>query len=184
MESSSTPSLTSFNNPESGSNSSSFTGSSESRKRKSIQKRSWCWSYFLTSSGLPVCKICSEQVKTYNSSTTELIKHLEKHKIYENTNQSSLRPKKIRLDFCSDFDSDSSDDEETDENYSISKQSKFDNINRKLMAFILSNNLPFNIVESDEFQEFINSIKKNFYKLPTRQTVRNSYLFQMVFIKN
>lgn len=181
MESSSTPSISSINNSSRGASSSSSSGVSDSRPRKSVQKRSWCWQYFLNSSGLPICKLCSEQVKTYNSSTTELIKHLEKHKIDENSKQNS-QPKKLRLDFCSDMDTEFSDDEGVDDNFSNSKQSKFDNINRKLMAFILSNNLPFNIVESDEFQEFINSIKKNYYKLPTRQTVRNTLLFQMVVL--
>ncbi|CAF1100023.1 unnamed protein product [Brachionus calyciflorus] len=43
--------------------------------------RSWTKTYFVIIDGKKTCIIFNKNVKTYNSSTTELIKHLAKHNI-------------------------------------------------------------------------------------------------------
>ncbi|CAF1109828.1 unnamed protein product, partial [Brachionus calyciflorus] len=110
-----------------------------------------------SSNSISLCKICSTQVKIYNSSTTELINHLSEHGIDEKSNLADWSRKRLRLDFSSESEIES-EEENTKEQ---------------------TNNLPFNIVESVEFQDFIDSIKKNYYKLPCRQTVKNTILYQM-----
>lgn len=57
------------------------------------------------------------------------------------------------------------------EEYTASK-TKIAKINEKLVSLIINNNLPFSIVDSEEFQDFIDTIRKNYYKLPCRQTLR------------
>ena len=85
------------------------------------------------------------------------------------------------MDFSeSDFDSDESDDCENQSQVYTCSRKKMDQINDKLIKFILNNNLSFNLVESEDFQSFIDSVRKNFYKLPCRQSVRNTLLFGMV----
>ncbi|CAF1078285.1 unnamed protein product [Brachionus calyciflorus] len=80
--------------------------------------------------------------------------------------------KRLRLDFLSESEIES-EEENTREQTSSKIKKKVEKIHGKLMAFILSNNLPFKIVESVEFQDFIDSIKNNYYKLPCRQTSGN-----------
>ncbi|CAF1096031.1 unnamed protein product [Brachionus calyciflorus] len=117
-----------------------------------------------------------------------LIDHLKiQHKITkdDDPNEKENR-KRRRLDF--DEDSDEGNDGRTTEKENTlqkepkeklsSKQKEI--INKKLLNFIIKQNLSFNIVESDDFQEFIEAIRSDFYILPCRQTVRNSYLPKMV----
>lgn len=154
-----------------------------STKRKAIPTRSWTKDYFYKVDEKSVCRICNEQVKTYNSSSTELIKHLSTHNIDENTDSTQLQcSKKFKLDFSDLSDSDESDKEnDSGTRYtSVRKQNRINHIHQKLIAFILNNNLPFNIIDSPDFQALIDSIRKDFYKLPCRQTVRNTLLVNIV----
>ena len=159
-------------------NSSGSSSNSDPKNRKN-ELRSWTWHYFIQSENMPICQICSVRVKIYHSSTTELIKHLATHNIDENT-QISRALKRLRLDFSSESEMETDVEDVTNTQLSSRKRKKMEKINSKVMAFILSNNLPFNIVESFEFQDLLDSIKKNFYKLPCRQTVKNTILFNMV----
>ncbi|CAF1070595.1 unnamed protein product [Brachionus calyciflorus] len=152
-------------------------------QRKAMIPRSWTKTYFVLIDGKKTCKICNENVKTYNSSTTELIKHLAIHNIDDSTEINEIHSyKRQRLDFSDESDVEGSDNDQNGENVvnetsSKRKKTKIDVINSKLLAFILNNDLPFRIVESKEFQELIDSIKKDYYKLPCRQTLRNTLLY-------
>ncbi|RMZ99161.1 hypothetical protein BpHYR1_006729 [Brachionus plicatilis] len=56
---------------------------------------------------------------------------------------------------------------------------KIEKINEKLISFIIANNLPFNIVNSEEFQELLDTIKSHYYQLPCRQTLKYKLLPEM-----
>ncbi|CAF0953324.1 unnamed protein product [Brachionus calyciflorus] len=51
---------------------------------------------------IPICKLCSTQVKILNSLTTELINHLSEHGIDEKSNLNDKSSKRLRLDFSSE----------------------------------------------------------------------------------
>lgn len=100
------------------------TNEPNSKKRKLIEPRSWVWSYF----DIPLntspdvsdiqrvvhsyCSLCKLQVKIYNSSTSELIKHLRSHQVYENTPIESVMS--IRTKINSSYDEGISDIEDDD----------------------------------------------------------------------
>ncbi|RNA38774.1 Leucine- glutamate- and lysine-rich 1, partial [Brachionus plicatilis] len=125
------------------------------------------------------CNIFQQVITIYNSSTTELVKHLaEKHKISKLSHE-NIRPSKR---FCLDFEEMANEPEEspkTIKEYLVSDL-KIEKINEKLISFIIAINLPFNIVNSEEFQELLDTIKSHYYKLPCRQTLRYKLLPEMV----
>ncbi|RNA33280.1 hypothetical protein BpHYR1_021262 [Brachionus plicatilis] len=55
-------------------------------------------------------------------------------------------------------------------------------LSSKLISFIIANNLSFNIINSEEFQELLDTIKSHYYKLPCRQTLRYMMLPEMFLI--
>lgn len=152
------------------------------KKRKEIEPRSWVWLSYATktSKASGQCNICLKVITIYNGSPAEIAKHLIKvHNITENSIEQSRISKKICLDFA-DLNEPS---QTEDSNSSLSDSiPKIEKIHQKLIKFILTCNLPFNIVESEEFQDFINMIRPDFYKLPCRQTLRYNYLPNMVYL--
>ncbi|CAF1106996.1 unnamed protein product [Brachionus calyciflorus] len=164
------------------SNTPNFDTATNNSGRKKIEPRSWSRKYFVQKDkNLLICNICFIEVKIYNSSTTQLIDHLKIHNINQN-NQPNIEKnhlKKRRLDFSSESENDENnfDIAQNQTKITIKQKAK---INKYLMNFILNNNLPFNIVESPDFQKFIDIIKPNYYELPCRQTVRNTLLNEMV----
>ncbi|CAF0706276.1 unnamed protein product [Brachionus calyciflorus] len=104
------------------------------------------------------------KVKIYNSSATQLIDHLKIHNIKQN-NQPNIEKnhlKKRRPDFSSESENDENnfDIAQNQTKITIKQKAK---INKYLMNFILNNNLPFKIVESPDFQKFIDIIKPNYF---------------------
>lgn len=166
------------------------TNAPESQTHKASKVRSWAKLNFFTkkSDNLYVCKKCYIDVKTYNNSSKRLIDHLKNvHKI---TKQDALlskfdAAKKRKLDFDddSDFDEEIIEDNNNTPTNDKSSAKQKENINKKLINFILRNNLSFNLVESEEFQELFDAVRPGFYSLPCRQTVRNTFLPKMVKFK-
>ncbi|RNA02384.1 hypothetical protein BpHYR1_000798 [Brachionus plicatilis] len=117
----------------------------------------------------------------FNNSTTELVKHLaEKHKISKLSHE-NIRPSKR---FCLDFEEMANEPEEspiTIKEY-LASDLKIEKINEKLISFIIAINLPFNIVNSEEFLGLIGTIKSHYYKLPCHQTLRYKLLPEMFLI--
>lgn len=152
------------------------------KKRKSIEPRSWVWLNFAIKLNpkSAKCRVCQKEITIYNGSPSEVSKHLiNEHNITQNTINAERPTKKFRLD----FESDNSDDE-TSKKVSPTKyqapESKVKKIQRKLLQFIIACNLPFNIVDAKEFQDLINEIKNEYFKLPCRQTLRYTLLPNMV----
>ncbi|RNA36184.1 zinc finger BED domain-containing 1-like [Brachionus plicatilis] len=61
----------------------------------------------------------------------------------------------------------------------LAPDAKVKKLHQKLIKFIIACNLPFNITDSDDFQELIDAIKDEYYKLPCRQTLRHTLLPEM-----
>lgn len=172
-----------------------------SKKRKLNGVRSWVWKYYFNendhdetqaSPTSPRCLLCHKLVKMYGASTTQLINHLRTHNVFENTpiesvmtnqtNQSgsALYDDENEYDY---IDSDVSHSTDTSNENTPYSQRKIKRIEDKLLRFIIANNLPFAIVESAEFQGLLSEFSRQ-YKLPCRQTVRNSWLPEKVLILN
>ena len=151
----------------------------ESKKRK-YELRSWVWNFCSPIDGnteKALCSLCSKLIKCYNTSTSELIKHLSKeHKVYENSSVSEVLSRFGK----SNLNSESSDDEiepneVNDENY----RGKSKAINDQLVRFIVKNNLSFQLVDDTEFIKLVNLVNKK-YKLPCRQTLSARLVPNMV----
>ncbi|CAF0995662.1 unnamed protein product, partial [Brachionus calyciflorus] len=120
-----------------------------------------------------------KEITIYNGSPSEVSKHLiNEHNITQNTIIAERPTKKFDLD----FESDNSDDK-TSKKVSPTKyqapESKVKKIQRKLLQFIIACNLPFNIVDAKEFQDLLNEIKNEYFKLPCCQTFRYTLLPNM-----
>lgn len=166
------------------------------KKRKIIEPRSWVWLHSYATKvnqTSATCNLCipSTTLQMYNGSTTEISKHLlNKHGITEK----SLGHSQLAKRFCFDFENGEEEEESIVTHNSLSEKhytapaSKVEKINEKLINFIIKKNLSFNIVDSVEFQELLDSVKSGYYKLPCRQTIRYNLLPEIVnfysFIKN
>lgn len=172
--------------------------------RKSIAPRSWAKIKYFTKqeNNMYICNKCFKEVKTYNNSSKQLIDHLkDEHHItkdsepdvikesakkrrldFDDDDEDSNNTKHVLLDTINDENKDSSNNENQNDEQKSEKinSKKKDLINQKLVAFIIKNNLSFNLVESEEFQDFIEAIRPGYYKLPCRQTLRNSLLPKLV----
>lgn len=169
-----------------------------SKKRKLNGMRSWVWKYYISDNShdesalsptSPRCLLCQKPVKMYGASTTQLINHLRTHDVFESTrietvmaNQTNQTASALYDDEydCDFIDSDVSHSSNDNTPYC---QRKIKRIEDKLLRFIVANNLPFAIVESTEFQSLLNEFSRQ-YKLPCRQTVRNTWLPEKVLIIN
>ena len=112
-----------------------------------------------------------------------LIEHLKNiHDINKDSmNDFTENVKKIRLDF--DYSTDDENNNEASVNETANDKlstKQLININEKLMRLILKKNLSFNIVDCQELQDLLDAIRPSFYKLPCRQTVRNTLLPKLV----
>lgn len=154
-----------------------------SKKRKTSARRSWVWEYFVfdESESVAKCSICLKNIEYYGSSTTELIRHLrDKHKI-DKTSPTDLiqnsRPDNYNL----------SDEEYNDQFDFVDMNKKHSKISERqkqilddlLMAFLIDNNLPFNLVDSKTFRELVNKLNGS-YQMPCRETLRKNILPKMV----
>ena len=113
----------------------------------------------------------------YGSSTTELIKHLRSHEVFEST---PIGTAMARANYTPTTDSDDDTSTEAAANQGESRRKHFTDkkkqrVNHKLMTFMVANNLPFQLVDSVEFQEFIDELTSQ-YQLPCRQTFRNTII--------
>ncbi|RNA40120.1 zinc finger BED domain-containing 1-like [Brachionus plicatilis] len=126
------------------------------KKRKEIEPRSWVWLNYAskTDKALAKCRICLKEITINKGSLSEVSKHLLK---VHNITQNSIVPDKP----------------------SKRRYPKVKKLHQKLIKFIIACNLPFNITDSDDFQELIDAIKDEYYKLPCRQTLRYTLLPEM-----
>lgn len=162
-------------------------------KKRKYALRSWCWQYYeidKRESSNAICCICRQSIKTYSSSTTELIKHLQKHHVTESTDVASAMQQVAShlmqvdqltspdLDDIADNDSDTSGDSAIELSTPFN-QRKHERIITKLVKFVVCNNLSFQIIDSRSFHDFLGEFTKR-YKLPCRQTFRNTYLPNIV----
>lgn len=160
-----------------------------SAKKRKYELRSWVWTYYKDVDGLidhHRCIVCSNYVKSYGSSTTELIKHLTKvHKITESTNVAEA------ISICmssssssNEVDSDDSNDDLRDSddlNDSNNEKRLHKLIQDQLVRMICVNNVSFQFVESPEFVKLIRLLRKS-YKLPCRQTLSGTLIPKMVIV--
>lgn len=100
-----------------------------SAKKRKCELRSWVWTYYKEVDRTidhHRCIICSNYVKLYGSSTTELIKHLTKvHKITESTNVAEA------LSICMSSSSSSNDVDSDDSNDDLQDSDGSNNSNNE-----------------------------------------------------
>ncbi|CAF0940271.1 unnamed protein product [Brachionus calyciflorus] len=149
------------------------------------KKRSWVWlSNYATklNTNSPKCYLCSSSnlINLYNGSTNGVSKHLlNKHGITEKSKGPAEASKRIRLDFDDENNEENSDQSNQTDEYTASK-SKIEKINEKKLAFIINNNLPFSIVDSEKFQELINTIRNSYFKLPLKNEKNTGEIYYLV----
>lgn len=150
------------------SNSDDNCNSSKSRKRKAREKSSYVWHYFdLDNSNKCICSLCGRAL-SYNSSTSSMSTHLANHHcIYKHNFQVN---KKFKLEYCSDSDTDYSDEEKSNESTGslTVREIKFNN---SLLEFLVKTNQPLSLVENNYFRNFIRILNDK-VNVPTRNILK------------
>lgn len=158
-----------------------MTPANSSRKRKAPVRRSWVWEYFIENEEDPttlICYVCRNIIAVNGSSTTELIRHLNKqHKIYGTSELDMLSSTNSHMESDEEYD----DEEDRTSNFSDSSLSsrKKTKVNRLLVEFFIQSCLSFRVVESDTFKSLLNALNSK-YPPPSRQTLSTSLLPKLV----
>ncbi|XP_049533618.1 E3 SUMO-protein ligase ZBED1 [Anopheles darlingi] len=150
-------------------------------------KKSGIWCYFESSSSTPEkkrCTICKQQISVKNKSTYNMIRH------FKNKHPTVAIGRNTPADDTSDTPGSNNDGNtglpkpQTQEQSSLAKYVNIMNplnvdrkksLDNKLLNLICSNALPFRLVETEDFKEFINDLNPN-YNLPTRKTLSTTLL--------
>lgn len=154
--------------------------SNNNKKRKATSKRSWVWDYYTVQStenslNKCLCSVCPTVITVNSSSTTELIRHLNKeHKITKEDDKDLVSQNK-NLD--EDEDSDDNDDDcNDDESLSSGKRLKLDS---QIVKTFVRQNIPFRVIKSDDFKKLVSMLNKR-YKTPSRNLLSTALIPKMV----
>ena len=156
------------------------------KNRKQIKARSHVWNFMDQDSydgSSYQCLKCPKRVLcSARSTTTNLIHHLASmHEITVENFKRKLQVQSVRYsnhhvisESSSEYESGVEAEVEDIDSTKLSQHKK-DEINDKLTKFIASSSLPFSIVKSDDFKDFVSSLNSS-YKLPDVNTISRSLI--------
>lgn len=151
-------------------------------QKKTRAKRSRIWDYFKLNDETNniSCKVCDFN-KTQEHSTTQYWNHLStEHHILDSTVKFlgvKRRSSEFILSESENEDSSNEDSKEQIDNTLKKQSSKKQKTDQLLVQFLIEQNLPISVVQSEKFKQFLSQLN---YKPPSRSTITNKLIPIMV----